>query len=75
METTLAILMVLGIYIGIPAVIGFAIAGVFLFSDRRVRRDERVRAMAEAEAQLERPAEVPGEAVAGETTKKPTAVA
>jgi len=72
METTLAILMVLGIYLGIPAVIGLAIAGVFLFSDRRVRRSKRARAL--AEAQLEQPAEVPGEAVVEETTKEPTSV-
>ena len=30
METALAILLALGIFVGIPAVIGFAIAGVFL---------------------------------------------
>ena len=46
METTLAILMVLGIFIGIPAVIGFAIAGVYILSDRRVRRAERTKAVA-----------------------------
>ena len=74
METTLAILMVLGIYLGIPAVIGLAIAGVFLFSDRRVRRSKRARALAEAEAQLKQPGEVPSEAVVEETTKEPTSV-
>ena len=41
METTLAILMVLGIFIGIPAVIGFAIAGVYILGDRRTARAER----------------------------------
>ena len=65
METTLAILIALGIYVGIPAVVGFAIAGVYLFSDRRVRRVERARAT--AEAQLGQLAE--------ETTREPTAVA
>jgi len=71
METTLAILMVLGIYLGIPAVIGFAIVGVYLFIDQRVRRTKRARAM--AEAQLEQPAEVPGKAVIEETTEEPVA--
>jgi hypothetical protein len=65
METTLAILMVLGIYIGIPTVIGLVIAGMFLFSDRRVRRAERARAV--AEAQLGQPTE--------EATREPTTVA
>ena len=35
METTLAILMVLGIFVGIPAVVGFAIAGVYILGDHR----------------------------------------
>jgi len=38
METALAILMVLGIFVGIPLVIGFAIVGFFVLSDRRARR-------------------------------------
>ena len=50
MEITLAILIVLGIFIGIPAVIGFAIAGVYILSDRRARRTEHVKALAQAEA-------------------------
>jgi hypothetical protein len=50
METTLAILMALGIFVGIPAVIGFAIAGVYILGKRRVVRAERC-----AEAQV-RPA-------------------
>jgi Flp pilus assembly protein TadB len=45
METTLAILMVLGIFVGIPAVIGFAIAGVYVLRDRRTRRAERAKAV------------------------------
>lgn len=48
METTLAILMVLGIFVGIPAVIGFAVAGVYIMSDRRARRAERAKALAGA---------------------------
>ncbi len=47
METTLAILMVLGIFVGIPALIGFAIAGTYMRSDRRVRRAERAEAVKE----------------------------
>ena len=50
METTLAILMVLGIFIGIPVVIGFAIGGIFLLSDRRAVRAERAKVPAEPEA-------------------------
>lgn len=50
MELTLAILMVLGIFVGVPAVIGFAIAGIYFMSDRRVRRMKRAKALEEAEA-------------------------
>jgi len=56
METTLAILMVLGIFVGIPAVIGFAIAGIYMLGDRRVRRAKRAKALAEAEAVAKEPA-------------------
>ncbi len=42
METVLAILMVLGIFVGIPAVIGFGIACVYLLSDRQARRAQRL---------------------------------
>ena len=55
METTLAILMVLGIFVGIPAVIGFTIAGIYVLSARRAVRAER------AEALAERPAEAGSE--------------
>ncbi len=48
METTLAVLMVIGIFVGIPAVIGFAIAGVYILSDRRARRTERTKLAAKA---------------------------
>jgi hypothetical protein len=40
METTLAILMVLGIFVGIPAVIGLAIGGVYILRDRQSRKAE-----------------------------------
>lgn len=42
METTLAILVVLGIFVGIPAVIGFAIAGIYIFAARVARRAVKV---------------------------------
>ncbi len=48
METALATLMVLGIFVGIPAVIGFAIAGMYIMSGRRVRRAERAEALGAA---------------------------
>ena len=54
METTLAILMVLGIFVGIPAVIGFAIAGAYVLRAHRVREAQRVK----AEAQPRQPARV-----------------
>jgi len=50
METTLAVLIVLGIFVGIPAVVGFAIAGIYIISDRRGLRAKRAKAVAEAEA-------------------------
>jgi len=46
METTLAILMVLGIFVGIPAVIGFAIAGTYLLSNRQAKRAHRAKVTA-----------------------------
>ncbi len=45
METTLAILMVFGIFVGIPVVVGLAIAGTYILGDRRVRRAEHAKAM------------------------------
>ncbi len=36
MEMTLAVLMVLGIFVGIPALIGFAIAGAYTLKVHRV---------------------------------------
>ena len=51
METALAILMVLGIFIGIPTVIGFAIGGVYIMSSRRARRTERATAPTKAETE------------------------
>ena len=73
METTLAILMVLGIFVGIPAVIGFAIAGVYILSDRRVRRAERAQTLEEAvHAAEDMVTEAAREqATAGQKTNKP----
>ena len=51
METTLAILMVLGIFVGIPAIIGFTIAGVYALGGRQALRAERhAKAVGEAQA-------------------------
>lgn len=78
METTLAILMVLGIYIVIPAVIGFTIGGYFVMKDRRAKRAEREKSLEEAvaameelvaEARPEQPAEVGTHRKTRETTK------
>ena len=67
METTLAILMVLGIFIGIPAVIGLGIAGMYTLTDRRVRRAQRIESLQQmvAETIPEQPAEVHDEVAAG----------
>jgi flagellar biosynthesis component FlhA len=76
METVLAILMVLGIFVGIPALIGFAIAGTYVLIDRRVRRVEPAKALkAAAEAVHEQPAEAQGKAVAKEATREHVLVA
>ena len=49
METTLAILLALAIYIGIPAIIGFAIVGAVILAGRKRRAQAP-----EAEAMLQR---------------------
>ncbi|MFC2071239.1 hypothetical protein ACFLUU_00765 [Chloroflexota bacterium] len=69
METALAILMVLGIFVGIPALIGFAIAGTYIRSDRRVHRAERAKAVEEMVA------EAHAEAVARKPVRKRVKVA
>ena len=45
METAFAILMVLGIFVGVPALLGLAIAGPYILSDRRVGEAERPKAV------------------------------
>ena len=73
MELALAILMVLGIFVGIPALIGFGIAGVYIWSDRRVRRAEHAKALEEVADGLRRqPAKARGKAVAKEVSKELT---
>jgi len=59
METVLAILMALGIYLVIPVLIGFAMVGIFILGGRRARRDERARAAAAAEAEVGEPVQTP----------------
>ncbi len=44
METTLAILMVLGIFVGIPALIGFAIGGTYILTGHHAHRVEHAKA-------------------------------
>lgn len=69
MELAMAIMMVLGIFVGIPAVIGFTIGGAFILADRRARRAEQAQSETEAvtatedmlaSAQREQPAEAVG---------------
>ena len=55
METTLAVLMVLGIFVGVPLVIGLAIAGMYIAKNNRVRRAEHVKTLETvAQKQLEK---------------------
>ncbi len=76
METTLAILMVLGIFVGVPALVGLIIVGVVIWSDRLPRRAERAKAMeAAVEGLGDELAETHGEAVAKEPTKEHIQVA
>ena len=48
METFLSILMVLGIYLGIPLIIAFTVAGVVILGNRRAIREQRALSMGEA---------------------------
>ena len=50
MELTLAILMVLGIFVGIPAVIGIAIAGVTILTKQPATKTEQTKAFVQAQA-------------------------
>lgn len=76
METTPVVLMVLGIFVGIPAVIAFTIVGMYRVSGRRTLRAERAAAFEEAVAEVTREerAEAHGGAVGKEPTKEPAQV-
>lgn len=50
METALTILMVLGVYLGIPAVIGLAIAGVTILTKNLATKTEQIKTFGEAQA-------------------------
>ncbi len=53
METAMAILMVLGIFVDIPVVIGGAIAVGYFLGDRRVRKAQHAKALKEAVAETQ----------------------
>lgn len=63
METFLAILLALGIYVVVPVLIGLMVIGGVTMYDRRFQRQERTRAVEEAEQMVKRPAKA--------TTTKP----
>lgn len=71
MELALAILMVLGIFVGIPAVIGFAIAGTYILRDRQAQKAKTAKAL---EAVAEAPGAQPAEAPSQEPTREPVGV-
>lgn len=50
MELALSALMVIGIFVAIPALIGFTLAGVYIWRDHQFRKAERARAVEEVEA-------------------------
>ena len=50
MELTGAILLVVGIYVGIPVALTGAIGGVYAFGKRLAKREKRAQTFAEAQA-------------------------
>ena len=79
METFLAILMVLGIYVGAPLVIGFTIAGVVVLRSRRAKKarpgpsvEEQIAAMEDliAEARSDKVAEPASRRTSSRAAKK-----
>jgi hypothetical protein len=42
METFLAVLMALGIFVGVPVLVGLTVIGIYFGSKRRIRRKERI---------------------------------
>ncbi len=57
MELTLVILMVLGIFIGVPFIIGLAIGGAYMVHERRALKTEKASAVEKAEEIVKAPAE------------------
>ncbi len=54
MEMALTVLMVLGIFVGIPAVVGLTIAGMYIVKDNKVRKAQHAKTLeAVADKQLE----------------------
>ena len=73
METALAILMVLGIFVVIPLAIAFAVVGIVILRHRWALGPRRAKAPGEAvaEAGPEQPAEALGEAFAEAQPEQP----
>jgi hypothetical protein len=42
METVLALLMAIGIFVGVPVLVGLTVIGIYFGSKRRIRRKERI---------------------------------
>jgi|GEM_PF-1875536 hypothetical protein len=42
METVLAVLMALGIFVGVPVLVGLTVIGIYFGSKRRIHRKERI---------------------------------
>ncbi len=56
MEMVLAILMVLGIFIGVPFIVGLAIGGAYMVHERRVLKTEKANAVEKAKEIVKAPA-------------------
>ena len=56
MEMVLAILMVLGIFIGVPFIVGLAIGGAYMVHERRVFKTEKANSVEKAEEIVKAPA-------------------
>lgn len=55
MELTLAILMVFGIFIGVPFIIGLAIGSAYMVHERRALKTEKATAVKKAEEIVKAP--------------------
>lgn len=42
METVLAVLMAIGIFVGVPILVGLTVIGIYFGSKRRIHRKERI---------------------------------